>query len=610
MTFSEFAKKIASVLKGKANQADFVEMLFSNIIPEDKYYLVEELSESTWKGYYQGNSISEIARSIVTDTDPVLFEEYINHQGSAAEKLCDVYRDDISGINVRNAGILIGELFEQIIREAADESEKVKLINDQEIKTVSADDAYYDCQNDGYTLVTRRKVESDKDPSLEEKITVYLKRGYDKYSLVKTLFFGDKLVNFYDIYVCGDLEGTSIYTPSDLGQNEVPENVVRNARLEDLEKIHNCIIISGMGGEGKSMMMRHLFLTTAKEYEIGCKVPVFLTIRNYEDGYASFEDYLFSAFDAFGNGFTRDDMLQLLISGRCMLLFDGMDEISGRRLVDFQKNLAKMADRYPGNQYVVSSRPMRSYSVLERFQVLDLLPFSKDQAVELVQKLNFRPDAPEIKEKFLQKLDTEYYDELQEFAQNPLLLTIMLMTFIEYGNVPAKRYLFYEEAFATLAKKHDASKGAFVRPLRTGVSVNELKSYFAEFCARTYHDKCYNFNETSFARYCSSIMVGDKPLTEILSVDDLLYDLNINLCLLYYESGKYHFIHRSFQEYFCALYFSWQMDSALEGIADLFDIDILEANQDETLSMLYAMIPERMELFCFLPYLRKKLKYY
>ena len=448
------------------------------------------------------------------------------------------------------------------------------------------------------------------DADLEKKIPVYLARGIDKYSKVKTLIFGDALVDFYEIYVCNDLSCDSTRAKARFLRYTTPDVVIKDARREDLANVYNNVIISGTGGQGKSMMMRHLFLSSAKDYEDGGKIPLLVTVRDFgEKKDITFEDYLFTYFDAFGVGFTKEDMKNLLKFGRFFLLFDGLDEINGKCIGDFQKELSRMIDRYPDNQFVLSTRPMSDYYALQRFQVLDLMPFTEDQAVELVTKLNFRPDAPEIKQKFLARLKSDLFLTHEEFVRNPLLLTIMLMTFEEYGIGQSKRHMFYEEAFMTLAKKHDLSKGAYERPLKTGLSVEKIKSYFAEFCARTYGDYCYEFTADTFRDYFSRMVEGDKSITELYSVEDLLHDLTINLCLFYYESGKYHFIHRSFQEYFCALYFSWQTDM-LEQIGNLFDSRPEIADRDETLIMLYAMIPERMENDCFRPYLQKKIKYY
>ena len=47
----------------------------------------------------------------------------------------------------------------------------------------------------------------------------------------------------------------------------------------------------------------------------------------------------------------------------------------------------------------------------------------------MIDNLDFRPDEPVIKEKFRAELQNTLFVTHREFTQNPLLLTIMLMTY-------------------------------------------------------------------------------------------------------------------------------------------------------------------------------------
>ena len=147
----------------------------------------------------------------------------------------------------------------------------------------------------------------------------------------------------------------------------------------------------------------------------------------------------------------------------------------------------------------------------------------------------------------------------------------MLLTFEQYAEVPSKMHLFYREAFAALSVKHDASKGAYKRTLKTGLTADKFADYFAELCSRSYHDERFKMIEDEFAKYYNALKERDKLNDTTTIADDYLCDLCSNMCRMYFESGKYHFTHRSFQEYFCALYFSKQKDKNHESIGDFFE---------------------------------------
>lgn len=59
-----------------------------------------------------------------------------------------------------------------------------------------------------------------------------------------------------------------------------------------------------------------------------------------------------------------------------------------------------------------------------------------------------------------------------------------------------------------------------------------------------------------FADYYKKLNVREIANDKKTTANDFLEDLCANLCLMYFEGNTYHFMHRSFQEYFCALFFS------------------------------------------------------
>ena len=365
----------------------------------------------------------------------------------------------------------------------------------------------------------------------------------------------------------------------------------------------------GTGGLGKSMMMRNLLLCSICSFKEDGMIPIFVPLKDYTQEDIDLFDYIF---DKFTDGekhteINREQFEDTLQHSRFQILLDGYDEIKTNCVNSFERSLKKFMQKYPNNFYILSSRPFDfdNVSAFRNFLKTELKPFSKEQSLQLIEKLEFRPDEPSIKQKFAQQLDYNLYMTHQEFASNPLLLTIMLMTFEQFAEVPSKMHVFYREAYATLSQKHDASKGAYKRALQTGLSADRFADYFAEFCARTYSDEKYEMTRDEIIDYFSKLSTRKKSSDPDFTADDFIYDLHHNLCLLYHESGKYHFTHRSFQEYFCALYFSHQKDKALEKIGELFEKRRTISFSDKTFHMLYDMIPEKVEEYIFLPYLKK-----
>jgi len=73
---------------------------------------------------------------------------------------------------------------------------------------------------------------------------------------------------------------------------------------------------------------------------------------------------------------------------------------------------------------------------------------------------------------------------------------------------------------------------------------------------------------------------------------------------MYLEGGKYYFTHRSFQEYFCALFFSKQKETLLARLGDFFENLQIRSRGDQTFKMLYDMIPDKVETNILIPFLQ------
>lgn len=441
--------------------------------------------------------------------------------------------------------------------------------------------------------------------------SAYLNRLYDSFSNIRTLLYYDNPKPFYDFYVCNDIS-TGRYFMFSFREEAVYRQLydgISDATIKKLGEFSNYIIIMGTGGLGKSMMMRNLLLCSIRSFEEDGMIPIFVPLKDYTQEDIDLLDYIYDKFTDGGKHteITREQFEDTLHHSRFQILLDGYDEIKTNCVNSFERSLKKFVRKYSNNFYILSSRPFDfdNVSAFRNFLKTELEPFSKEQSLQLIEKLEFRPDEPSIKQKFAQQLNDNLYKTHREFASNPLLLTIMLMTFEQFAEVPSKMHVFYREAYATLSQKHDASKGAYKRALQTGLSADRFADYFAEFCARTYSDEKYEMTRDEIIDYFNKLNTRKKSSDPKFTADDFIYDLHHNLCLLYHESGKYHFTHRSFQEYFCALYFSRQKDKALEKIGESFEKRSTISFSDKTFHMLYDMIPEKVEEYIFLPYLKK-----
>ena len=605
MLFNEFANKLFSVLVNGASTQVFTRTLFDAITTNSGKDILDGYTDSSYKGFYNGHtSISRISKKINTYVEPMEFSAYIMDEFSDAvrENLCAVFHEDIPGIEPSSAGDELAALFVEIITQAAGANKKSTHKGASkskgippillDVNGVAPDLGTYE---DGVLYLDKRITDEDEANPFQK----YLDAASSYYSTKKTLLYAEKPHPFYELYVCNNVRYRKFRATG--ARDFKPEKNISNATIEKLEAESKYIIIEGTGGIGKSMLLTHLFLSSAEKSADTGSTPFFLSLKNYKDTTSGIVDFIWKSAREFDAVISQNDIITALQEKNLVLLMDGLDEIQSTIRENFDTDLEAFIKSYPGNTIVITSRPVFSFITYSKFSVFDIQELTKEQALELVQKLEFWDTA--AKENFMKDLDRHLYTSHYQFASNPLLLTIMLMTYTTFGEVPAKMHVFYSKAYETMARLHDASKGTFKRKLHSKLTPEEFAKYFAEFCARTYTEEVLEFTERTFSAYMAKVLKDSYAEFTGVQPRDFLLDLTDNLCIMYREGEKYYFIHRSFQEYFAAVHFASSYDNKLKKVGDFFERMQHRSYTDRTFAMLYDMIPAKVERFIFLPFL-------
>ena len=157
-----------------------------------------------------------------------------------------------------------------------------------------------------------------------------------------------------------------------------------------------------------------------------------------------------------------------------------------------------------------------------------------------------------VKESFCEELENGLFEEHYSFASNPLLLSIMLLTYRKHATISSNLSEFYDEAFVTLFNAHDATKDSYKRIIKSQLGSEEFKTVFSHICFKTFFSRKFEFLEGELNEYINRAK-SKHPIYQF-DIDDFKYDLIHSVCLLIKDGNKYRFSHRSFQEYFAAFY--------------------------------------------------------
>ncbi len=431
-----------------------------------------------------------------------------------------------------------------------------------------------------------KKEVKDKSKDLITKVQIkckaafkkYLEKSYSKYSRIKTLLYKTEPQYIYDFFECNNIKYKD--------KNIDPSNIY------NLLEISNFLIIEGTGGIGKSTLMKHLFINAMENKK---HIPIFFELKNLNNVEDNLEKCIYNSLKNLGCDLEEKYFEYAMKSGMFVLILDGYDEIANLKINKFYNELEELCDKYDKNFYIISSRPSQNFIGFQRFTLLETCIFSKEKAINLIKKIKYDE---EIKQRFIKALDEELYYKHQSFASNPLLLTIMLMTYSDYADIPNKLHIFYAQAFETLYTKHDATKSGYKREMKSKLTKDEFVKIFSTFCFFSYMKEKIEFSKLDLEELFKKV----KKQKLEFNNEDFLEDLISSICLMYKDGKVYTFVHRSFQEYFTAKFIIDLPDEQQRKIC----FKLIKNRQfDNVLDMLMDMSKERFEKNILIPYLEE-----
>ncbi|HQU85306.1 MAG TPA: NACHT domain-containing protein, partial [Pyrinomonadaceae bacterium] len=412
----------------------------------------------------------------------------------------------------------------------------------------------------------------------------YLDSSYKKYYYAKTFLSTNEPLPLYDFYVplsvsCG-------------------KNKIDNTSIEDLMSFNKFSIIMASGGSGKTMMMRHLFVDTIAKTSL---VPIFVELRELNNSELNLFSLIIKKLRDNKFDFADEYIEMAFKAGHFALLLDGFDEVIDTKRESTIKQIEEISQKYEKNYIILSSRPDDSLNKWILFNVWEVEPLTLTLACELVEKTD---SDEEIKQKFIEALKESLFETHSTFLSNPLLLSIMLITYKDGANIPQKITTFYERAYMALFEQHDAKK-AYHREKRSKLDILDFKKVFSAFCFLTYNKSRYNFPETIALEYLEK---AKKASIIEFNKKDYLHDAIQAVCLLIRDGLDITFSHRSFQEYFTAVFVSQLGD--VEKVGRFLNSHLLEMSwtyfEVNTLfELIYEISPELIEKQLIIPNLEE-----
>jgi len=309
-----------------------------------------------------------------------------------------------------------------------------------------------------------------------------------------------------------------------------------------------------------------------------------------------------------------DNMLSLALQGRLAFFFDGLDEVVSieKRAQIVQHINELVLEHLPkGNRIVVTSRPaaVQVVNLLPALHKLELQGLTETEIRTLAGrllavKLSATPNDILLDEGKLGETDNIVISQLiadcdknpgvSRMAQNPLLLTLLIMIYANSGAPSAKRHLIYEEAIKTLASVRGREAGhqpISVQDLRERLGVVALSVYKKESGILPVRSEVANVVREVMARQRGESVKTAEANAFIQRVAESTGLIALD-ALHGAEDGDaiVTFMHHSFLEYFAAIGLSRELEHIEIGAL------VREPRWREILTLLAGIIGENEDV--------------
>ncbi len=428
------------------------------------------------------------------------------------------------------------------------------------------------------------------------KLLEYQTQEYRRSKFVKSL-----------LYTLKPVELEKIYVPISINDHRGKE--IKIDSIGSLLSSSNYVTLIGDAGSGKSTLIKYLFLNIIKE---GSYIPINFELRylNYsntnfitETNTSRIHGYLVENIIKASKIKNYDSSIErLLNSGKLIIFFDGLDELKKSLRSEILKEIDSFVKKYPNNSYVLTSRPSSNAESLPLFYTFEISPLNEKQIKELIKRQIIEE---ELKQKIIDSISNKKNVQYIYLLNNPLLLTLFILTYQINSNLPEKKSSYYRQVFDALFTRHDSiSKLGFDREKLCGLEKEKYESILEQFSIITFFERRFAFEEDYFIEILKRIRASDNDFSAY-EIGDLIEDLTVSIGIIQKDGLYYVFPHRSLQEYFAVLFIKKMEKKSLKEKAYLKIFERGLVNELNFLSLCRELDFYNMTKYFTVPHLEK-----
>jgi predicted NACHT family NTPase len=299
-------------------------------------------------------------------------------------------------------------------------------------------------------------------------------------------------------------------------------------------------------------------------------LPIFIPLRQCSLNSATpagFLEFLDEYFKRWNIGLPSGFFVPYLEGGICILLLDGLDEVSPSERQSIVQTIISLGRRYPTARIIVTSRLEAYFPGLgEDFAHYVMAELDDAKITDFVKKwsLTLTEDSTQAESRSASILSAIFRsNNLRTLARTPLFLTIIVSLFSYRGELPEQRAILYEDAIDLLLAKWDIARGVSVIKFKPELSLYDTKSLVAAL-AFSAQDAALDTLEESFILSVFNNEFVKKGLPQSEASNNALSLLRLITeragILVARGAGMYQFAHRTIQEYLTSIALSENED--------------------------------------------------
>lgn len=369
------------------------------------------------------------------------------------------------------------------------------------------------------------------------------------------------------------------------------------------------LFILGKPGAGKTTFLKYLALEVAP-HELQA-LPIFVGLRDWADSQQPLLDYVTRQFAICGFPQARPFVERLLQQGPALVVFDGLDEVSAAQEEEQQirRQVRDFADQYRACRIALTCRVAFTDYTFEKFTYVEMADFTSDQTRHFIRNWFASYNRRAVGERMIQELEQPPQAAIHELTTNPLLLTLLCLSYGETLHFPTRQVELYEEALEALLKKWDSSRDIRRDAVYAGLSLGRKRQLLAWLAYEPFEKGRVFFPLAELATRVVAFVrrLPEAPPPEDIDGEEVIKSIEAQHGLLVERAqGVYSFSHLTFQEYFTARYL---VEHATEGVPTPLLRHVGKQRWREVCLLTTALLPEADAFFdCWLNALQQTIE--